>query len=64
VSTDLLSGSFIDILRKRMVLQRAGATVLDGLVGNIAIPRHTTAARRTGWRKTRRRPKAIKHSTR
>jgi HK97 family phage major capsid protein/HK97 family phage prohead protease len=44
VSTDLLSGSFIDILRKRMVLQRAGATFLDGLVGNIAIPRHTTAS--------------------
>lgn len=44
VSTDLIAGSFIDLLRNRMVLQRLGATVLNGLVGNIAIPRQTSGA--------------------
>ncbi len=44
VATDLMAGSFIDLLRKRMVTQRLGARVLNGLVGNIAIPRHTGAA--------------------
>lgn len=44
VATDLMSGSFIDLLRKKSVLQRAGAQVLNGLVGNIAIPRQTGAA--------------------
>lgn len=41
VATDLLSQSFIDLLRNRMVVQQAGATVLTGLVGNIAIPKQT-----------------------
>ena len=44
VSTDLLASSFIEMLRNQMVLQRAGATVLNGLVGSIAIPRQTTGA--------------------
>lgn len=44
VSTDLIAGSFIDLLRNRMVIQRLGATVLNGLVGNIAIPRQTSGA--------------------
>jgi HK97 family phage major capsid protein/HK97 family phage prohead protease len=44
VATDLLAGSFIDLLRKKSVVQRAGAQVLNGLVGNIAIPRQTGAA--------------------
>lgn len=44
VSTDLLSGSFIDLLRKRMVMNMLGATMLNGLVGNVAIPRHSGAA--------------------
>lgn len=44
VSTDLLAGSFIDLLRKRMVMQALGATMLNGLVGNIAIPRQTSGA--------------------
>lgn len=48
VSTDLLSGSFIEILRNRAVSLRAGATLLTGLVGNIAIPRQTTAST-IGW---------------
>lgn len=44
VSTDLLAGSFIDLLRNRMVLAQLGATVLDGLTGNIAIPSQTAGA--------------------
>lgn len=44
VSTDLLSQSFIELLRNRMVMQRMGARILTGLVGDIAIPRQTGAA--------------------
>ncbi len=44
VSTDLLAVSFIELLRKRSVLQRAGAMTMNGLVGNIAIPRATGGA--------------------
>lgn len=44
VATDLLAGSFIDLLRNRSVAVRAGATVLNGLVGNIAIPKQSGAA--------------------
>lgn len=48
VSDDLLSGSFIEALRNRLVVMAAGATVLTGLVGNVDVPRQTsqTAA---GW---------------
>ena len=44
VATDLLAGSFIDLLRNRSVAVRAGATVLNGLTGNIAIPKQSGAA--------------------
>jgi len=46
VSTDLLSGSFIEILRNKMAIMNAGVTMLTGLEGNIAIPKQdgTTAA--------------------
>lgn len=44
VATDLLASSFIDILRKKAVVLRAGAQSLSGLVGNIAIPRQSGAA--------------------
>ena len=44
VATDLLSGSFIEKLMNRLALIRAGSTFMDGLVGNIAIPRQTGAA--------------------
>jgi HK97 family phage major capsid protein len=44
VATDLLSASFIDLLRARMVLAGLGATMLDGLTGNIAIPSQTSGA--------------------
>ena len=47
VATDLLASSFIDILTNRMVLRQAGVTVLDGLQGNVAIPRQT--GRATGY---------------
>ncbi|MCH9026081.1 MAG: phage major capsid protein [Proteobacteria bacterium] len=41
VATNLLSGSFIDLLRNASVVQAAGALVLHGLVGNVSIPRQT-----------------------
>ena len=44
VPTELLSGSFIDILRKRMAVMAANPTMLTGLSGNIAIPRMTQSA--------------------
>lgn len=44
VSTDLLSGSFVEMLRNAMVTRAMGARVLSGLVGDIAIPRQTGGA--------------------
>lgn len=44
VATDLLSGSFIDLLRNAMVIDRMGARMLTGLVGQIAIPKQTGSA--------------------
>lgn len=44
VSTDLLSQSFIELLRNRMLVRQAGATMLSGLVGDIAIPRQSGGA--------------------
>ena len=44
VSTDLLAQSFIEMLRNQMVLVRAGVTMLNGLVGSIAIPRQTSGS--------------------
>ena len=41
VATNLLAGSFIDLLRNRMAVARLGAQYLSGLVGNVAIPRQT-----------------------
>lgn len=35
---------FIDILRNRMMVRAAGAVVLDGLVGNVDLPRRTAGA--------------------
>jgi len=37
VATNMLSGSFIDMLRNRMMVNRMGATILGGLVGDVAI---------------------------
>lgn len=47
VATDLLAGSFIDLLRARMVTAEAGARMMPNLVGNVAIPKQTGAA--TGY---------------
>lgn len=44
VATELLAGSFIDLLRNALVLDRLGATMLTDLNGNIAIPSQTGAA--------------------
>ena len=41
VATELRG--FIDILRNAMVIDRAGATFMSGLVGNIAIPKQSVA---------------------
>lgn len=38
VGTDLLANSFIEILRNRLVIVKAGATMLSGLRGNVTIP--------------------------
>lgn len=44
IATELLGGSFINLLRNKMVVRAAGATVLDGLVGDITIPRQSGGA--------------------
>lgn len=44
VATDLMADSFIEMLRNRSVVQRAGATVMNGLVGNVAIPKQSAGA--------------------
>jgi HK97 family phage major capsid protein/HK97 family phage prohead protease len=44
VASELLTGSFIDLLRNRMAMMQAGVTMLSGLQGNISIPRQTSAA--------------------
>lgn len=44
VGTDLLGGSFIELLRARSVVARLGARMLPGLVGNVAISKQTGAA--------------------
>jgi HK97 family phage major capsid protein/HK97 family phage prohead protease len=44
VGTELRPQNFIDLLRARSVLARLGATMLPGLVGNVAVPKQTGAA--------------------
>lgn len=44
VATNLLPSSFIDLLRARSRVAQLGATMLTGLVGNVAIPKLTGAA--------------------
>jgi HK97 family phage major capsid protein/HK97 family phage prohead protease len=43
VATELDAGSFIELLRNASALDQAGATVLTGLTGNVAIPRQSGA---------------------
>jgi HK97 family phage major capsid protein/HK97 family phage prohead protease len=44
VATDLLMGSFIDMLRNAMVIDKLGTRMLTGLVGNVAIPKQATGS--------------------
>jgi HK97 family phage major capsid protein len=44
VATDLQASSFIDLLRARARVAQLGATMLPGLVGNVAVPKLTGAA--------------------
>lgn len=44
VATNLAASSFIELLRARSVVAGLGATMLPGLVGNVAIPKQTGAA--------------------
>ncbi len=46
-ATDLLSGSFIDLLRNASVVAQTGATYLNGLSGDVAIPRQSASATAT-----------------
>ena len=48
VATNLLAGEFIDVLRNESSVMQAGARMLPGLVGNVAIPKKTAAAT-AGW---------------
>lgn len=48
VATNLLAGDFIDVLRNSASVMQAGARMLPGLVGNVAIPKKT-AASAGGW---------------
>jgi len=44
VATDLMGDEFIDVLRNKAMVARLGARVLAGLVGDVDIPKKTTAA--------------------
>lgn len=44
IGTDLMSGSFIDLLRNKSLVLTLGPTMLSGLVGNVAIPKQTGGA--------------------
>lgn len=44
VATNLLAGSFIEVLRNKARVMQLGATILSGLVGNVDIPRQTGQA--------------------
>lgn len=44
VATNLLAANFIDLLRNRMVVMAAGATILRDLQGNVSIPKQTGGA--------------------
>tara|TARA_R110002074_G_scaffold400857_1_gene597266 strand:- start:5765 stop:7606 length:1842 start_codon:yes stop_codon:yes gene_type:complete len=44
VATELLTGSFIDVLRNKMSVMDLGATMMTGLQGNVAIPKMASGA--------------------
>lgn len=47
VQTELASGSFIDVLRNAMMVRTLGATILNDLVGDLDIPRKSSASTAT-----------------
>lgn len=48
VATNLRPGNFIELLRNRSIVNRLGARMLPGLVGNVDIPRQASGAV-AGW---------------
>lgn len=44
VDTDLQAGSFIEVLRNKLLVKQLGAKVLSGLEGDVAIPKQTGGA--------------------
>ena len=48
VATNLMAGDFIDVLRNASSVMQAGARMMNGLVGNVSIPKKT-AASSAGW---------------
>ena len=44
VATNLDAGSFIELLRNKIVVKQLGAKMLSGLVGNLAVPRQGAAS--------------------
>jgi HK97 family phage major capsid protein/HK97 family phage prohead protease len=48
VATNLLANEFIDVLRNSSSVMQAGARMLPGLVGNVAIPKKASASA-GGW---------------
>lgn len=48
VATNLLAANFIEVLRNKAMIAQLGPTMLTGLVGNVAIPRQTSATQ-TYW---------------
>jgi HK97 family phage major capsid protein len=48
ISTDHLAGQYIDMLRAKLVVSKLGARVLNGLVGDVSIPRLAGSAT-AGW---------------
>ena len=47
IATELRPDAFIELLRKKLILDQIGARTLTGLVGNLAIPKQTGGA--TGY---------------
>ncbi|MEN8771059.1 MAG: phage major capsid protein, partial [Glaciecola sp.] len=47
-SDDYRAGDFVDVLRNASSVMQAGATMLTGLSGDVAIPRKLTSAN-AGW---------------
>jgi HK97 family phage major capsid protein len=48
IAQDFRGGDFIDVLRNASSVMQAGATMLNGLKGNVAIPKKTAGAS-AGW---------------